>query len=283
MNNNKSEINANTKLFCIFGNPVKHSLSPAMQNAAFKSAGLNAIYLAFEIDQIKDGISAMKALNISGASITIPFKQDVIACLDRIDPLAAEIGSVNTLHNANGKITGYNTDGFGALDAMLENDVKIRNSKVLIIGNGGSARAIAFTLLQGGAHVTIAGRNTEKISALIKDIKSKGKTASSVLINDLSIDFMEKTDIIINTTPIGMTPKVSETPLDEYLILKQHVVFDIVYSPDSTALLKIAKAKKCRIIRGIEMLVHQGAKQFEIWTGYKAPVSLMEKAVKKHI
>ncbi len=281
--NINSNINANTKLFCIFGNPVKHSLSPIMQNAAFKSAGLNALYIAFEIDSIKDGVSAMRTLNISGASVTIPFKQDVKACLDGIDPLAVEIGSVNTLHNINGKITGYNTDGFGALDALRDHKVKIKNSKVLIIGNGGSARAIAFTLLQGGAHVTIAGRNIEKVSALIKDIKTKGKHAEHILISDLTPDLMNRTDIIINTTPIGMTPKTEESPLDEYLIQKKHTVFDIVYSPDMTALLKTARAKKCRIIRGIEMLVHQGAKQFEIWTGMKAPLSAMEKAVKKHI
>jgi shikimate dehydrogenase len=281
MNNKNNKINANTKLFCIFGNPVKHSLSPVMQNTAFKAAGLDAVYLAFEIENIKDGISAMRTLNISGASITIPFKNDVIAYLDEIDPLAEEIGSVNTLLNINGKIAGYNTDGFGALNALKNNNVEVDNSKVLLIGNGGSARAIAFTLLQTGADVTIAGRNIEKIISLVNDIKSKGKKTEYILINDISPDLMKDIDIIINTTPIGMTPKINESPIEEKLILNKHIVFDIVYSPDMTKLLQSAKNKKCKIVHGIEMLINQGAKQFELWTGETAPVSLMRSSIKK--
>ncbi len=276
-------INASTKLYCIFGNPVKHSLSPVMQNAAFKSAGLNAIYLAFEVDKIIHGISAMRALDIRGASVTIPFKTDAMDHLDEIDPLAQDIGSVNTLHNVNGKITGYNTDGYGALNALKDNETAIKGSNVLIIGNGGSARAIAFTLLREGANIIIAGRNNERILMLVNDLKNKGDDIEHTLIKDLSSDFMEQINIIINTTPIGMTPNIDISPIDESLVLSKHVVFDIVYSPDMTKLLKAGKKKSCKIIRGIEMLVNQGAKQFEIWTGKKAPASLMQTALKDHI
>ncbi len=283
MPDKSQNINANTALYCIFGNPVRHSLSPVLQNTAFKSADLNAVYLAFEVENIKEGISAMRALNISGASVTIPFKRDAMEYIDDIDPLAVEIGSVNTLHNINGKIKGYNTDGYGALNAILNNNVNIKKSNVLILGNGGSARSIALTLIQEGAMVTIAGRNTERVLSLVNDIKAKGKEIDHTLIKDLSAGYIKDTDIIINTTPIGMTPNIDVSPLDESLLIPSHVVFDIVYSPDITKLLQMAKTKKCKIIRGIEMLVNQGAKQFEIWTGKKAPVALMEEAVKKFL
>ncbi len=276
-------VNASTKLYCIFGNPVKHSLSPVIQNAAFESAGLNAVYLAFEVEDIKNGVSAMKTLDIIGASITIPFKTDVMDHLNDIDSLAEDIGSVNTLHNVNGKITGYNTDGYGALNALLDNDVTIKGANVLIIGNGGSARAVAFTLLQEGADIIIAGRNIDKILRLVNDLKKKKNDVKHTLIKDIAPEFMKQIDIIINTTPIGMTPDIEISSIDESLIIGKHVIFDIVYSPDMTRLLQIAKSKNCKIIRGIEMLINQGAKQFEIWTGEKAPVSLMRNAIKNRI
>jgi shikimate dehydrogenase len=277
------EVNAGTEIYCIFGNPVKHSLSPAMQNAAFKALGINAVFTAFEVDNIKYAISAMKALDIRGASVTIPFKIQSIKYVDKLDPLARDIGSINTLHNDNGKIYGYNTDGLGALEALLENDVKIKSSHILLIGNGGSARAIAIALLSKGANVTVAGRNTKKILKLVNDIKKKQKNIGYILINKINIEYMNNIDIIINTTPVGMTPNVNKMPIEPELILKKHIVFDIVYSPHLTKLLKTSKTKGCKIIHGIEMLVNQGAKQFEIWTGKKAPISAMEKKVSKFI
>lgn len=283
MTSKKINIDANTELYCIFGKPVRHSLSPAMQNAAFKSAGMNAVYLAFEVGNIKEGIFAMRALGIKGASITIPFKQDAMNYLDETDPLAEEIGSVNTLKNENGVITGYNTDGYGAVNALKNNGVDIKNSRVLIIGNGGSARAITFTILQAGASATIAGRNTDRILNLVNDIRAKGREINHILIKDISPSFIKEIDIIINTTPIGMAPNIDEAPIEDGLILGSHIVFDIVYSPDMTKLLKIAKSKKCKTVKGIEMLVNQGAKQFEIWTGNKAPVSIMQKSIGEDI
>jgi shikimate dehydrogenase len=275
------EVSAGTEIYCIFGNPVKHSLSPAMQNAAFKALNINAVFTAFEVDNIKYAISAMKALDIRGASVTIPFKVQAIKNVDKLDPLAREIGSINTLLNNNGKIYGYNTDGMGALEALVKNSVKIEGSRFLLLGNGGSARAIAFTLLNKGANVTIAGRNLKKIFKLVKDIKKKRKNIDYIVINKINIEYMDNIDIIINTTPIGMTPNVNKMPIEQEFILKKHIVFDIVYSPHLTKLLKTSKTKGCKIIHGVEMLVNQGAKQFEIWTGKKAPISAMEKAVKK--
>ena len=199
---------------------------------------------------------------------------------DTIDPLAKNIGSINTLFNKDGKIYGYNTDGLGALEALINNGVHVKNSRVLILGNGGSARAIAFTLLTQKANVTIAGRNIKNILKLVNDIKKKYKNIDAKSLEIIDKEFMSNIDIIINTTPVGMSPNIEKIPLEPALLQKKHTVFDIVYSPHNTKLLKTSKAKGCKIIHGIEMLVNQGAKQFEIWTGKKAPLQVMEKAVK---
>jgi shikimate dehydrogenase len=282
MKKQKSQIiktNAGTDIYCIFGNPVKHTLSPVMHNASFKKLGMNAFFTAFEVRNIKNAISAMKSLNIRGASVTIPFKIQAKKYVDYLDPLARQIGSINTLFNKNGKIYGYNTDGIGALEALKKNKVKIKSSHILLLGNGGAARAIAFTLLANGAKITIAGRNKKKILKLVNDIKMKHKNIDYFLTNKIDADYMKNIDIIINSTPVGMTPNTDNIPIDPIFILKKHTVFDIVYSPHNTKLLKAGKRKGCRIIHGIDMLLNQGVKQFEIWTGKKAPLPAMQKAV----
>lgn len=281
-NKHKLTIGANTDVYCIFGNPVRHSLSPAMHNAAFRALGINAAYVAFEAGSIKEAINAMKALGIRGASVTIPFKTEAIKYIDKTDSSAAETGSVNTLRNDNGIITGYNTDGYGALKAIADSGARITDTRVLIIGNGGSARAIAFSLLSEGASVVIGGRNSEKISRLIKDIKKKHSRIEFKLINQIDKQCTSDIDIIINTTPIGMSPDMN-IPIDPELILEKHTVFDIVYTPHETRLLELSKNKGCRIIHGIEMLVNQGAKQFEIWMNREAPILAMRRAVKKYM
>ncbi len=286
MKKQKSQIiktTAGTDLFCIFGNPVKHTLSPVMHNASFKKLGMDSFFTAFEVGNIKNAISAMKSLNIRGASVTIPFKIQAAKYVDKLDPLARQIGSINTLLNKNGKIYGYNTDGIGALEALKKNKVKIKGSRILLLGNGGSARAIAFTLLAKGADITIAGRNKKNILKLINDIKKKYKNIDYILMNKIDKDYMNNINVIINSTPVGMTPDVDNIPIDPGLILKKHAVFDIVYSPHNTKLLKAAKSKGCKIVHGIEMLLNQGAKQFEIWTGRKAPLPAMQKAVTKFL
>jgi shikimate dehydrogenase len=281
--NKNRHIDAVTQVYCIFGSPVKHSLSPVMQNAAFKKSKINALYLAFETDDIKSAIQAMKALKIRGASVTIPHKNEALKYVDYIDPMAQEIGAINTLLNDNGRISGFNTDGYGALQALLRNQIQIKNSKILILGNGGSARAIAFTLINEKAKISIAGRNIVKISPLIKDLKKKDKTIDYVLFSDINGSIINEFDVIINTTSVGMTPDANNTPIPEHLLQKKHTAFDIVYSPHDTMFLKAGKKKGCKIIHGIEMLINQGAKQFEIWTGEKAPVDVMRKAVKQYL
>jgi shikimate dehydrogenase len=273
------EINSETDLYCIFGSPVRHSLSPVIQNAAFKKAGINAVYVAFEPASIQAALQAMRHLGIKGASVTIPFKIEVLPFLDAIDPAAAAIGSVNTLVNRNGTITGHNTDGAGAMRALEKNRISVKNRTVLILGNGGSARAIATALLENQASVILAGRNRSRVEALARELEKGHGTVRSLCIDELDLKFMEIIDVIINTTPVGMAPNIDDTPLSEDLISRKHTVFDIVYSPLMTKFLTSARRKKCTIVNGIDMLISQGALQFELWTGKPAPIEAINSAI----
>ncbi len=272
-------IDAHTKLYCVFGNPTRHSLSPRMHNAAFQHFNLNAVYLAFEPVSIEGAIHAMRSLPINGASITIPYKTEILRLIDTISPLAEKIGSVNTLHNSNGVISGDCTDGYGALLCFTGRGISIKNKYVLIIGNGGSARAIAYTLLHEGARVIIAGRNLNRINRLVNDIKLHYNDASSILIPDLTADFFSQIDIIINTTPVGMSPDIDSVPIQPGFLSSRHCVMDIVYSPPETLFLREASAAGCMTIEGRMMLLYQGVRQFEIWTDQKAPVDIMKQAL----
>jgi len=272
-------IGAGTRLCCIFGRPVAHSLSPAMQNAAFESAGIDAVYLAFEPSSIDAAIGAMRALPIHGASVTIPFKTEIMPLLDAIDPLAEKIGAVNTLLHSGGRIIGDNTDGHGASLALAGKGVAVRGARVLIVGNGGSARAIAFTLLEEGGSVCIAGRNGGRVAALAGDLQRHFSGVDCLLLRDLTPEFTEDINIIINATPVGMAPRADERPRDASLLHRHHAVMDIVYSPRTTKLLSLSAAKGCATVGGIDMLLHQGARQFEIWTGKPAPLEAMRKAL----
>lgn len=273
-------ISARTKLYCIFGNPVEHSLSPIMQNAAFEAANVDAVYVAFRPSSLEAAIAAMCALPIHGASVTIPYKTPVMEMLDAIDPLAADIGAVNTLHNENGRIVGYNTDGYGAIEALRSAGAEMSGRRVLVLGNGGSARAVAFSLLEKNCHITIAGRNPGKFTPLADDLRKKNPATRDIAISSLDVEFMETIDIVINTTSVGMAPDEASMPIDERLILPRHTVFDIVYRPHRTSLLNVAEKKGARVVFGIEMLLHQGARQFEIWTKTRAPLEAMRTALR---
>lgn len=250
-----------------------------MHNAAFEAMEIDAVYVAFRPTSIGDAILAMRALPIYGASITIPFKTDVIDLIDEVDELARNIGAVNTLCYHEGKIYGYNTDGYGAIAALNDAGVNPEGKRVLILGNGGSARAIAFTLLEKKSKLTIAGRNPDKFNSLVDDLRKKDASVEGIAISSLNKSIMEKFDIVINTTSVGMEPKVEEIPLNPALIFPNQVVFDIVYRPHWTMLL--CNAQKCgaQIVFGIDMLLHQGARQFELWTGMKAPVEKMKEVL----
>ncbi len=275
-------INSSTDLYCVFGSPVSHSVSPVMHNAAFRETGLNAVYLAFEPSSIEGAMRSMRELGIRGASITIPFKVEALRHADSVDTLASDIGSINTLVNSGGSLIGHNTDGRGAAAALERAGVRIDGSTCLVIGNGGSARAIAATLAARGARIIITGRNGERIRGLAAALRP-AEPARPVELNALECGLMETVDIIINTTPVGMTPHEDGIPMPDDLLLARHVVFDIVYAPHETRLLAAARSRGCVVVHGIEMLLHQGVLQFELWTGLTAPVETMRHAIFSHL
>ena len=274
-------IDEKTSLYCIFGNPARHSLSPILHNAAFADRGINAAYLAFEPSSIRDAAAAMRALPIAGASVTIPYKTDIIPFLDFIDPLAQKIGAVNTVVNRDGTLAGYNTDGEGACGAIESSVGEIAARSVLILGTGGSARAIAFTLLDRGANVTIAGRMGRTQNELVENLSSHFSGVGTAALSGLDAETVARHDVIVHTTPLGMKPG-DELPIDPALLSGQ-AVFDIVYRPHETALLRAAGERGCTKIYGIEMLLRQAEAQFRLWTGIEPPSEVMRKAVSEFL
>jgi len=263
-------INVSTSLYGIFGDPVSHSLSPVMHNAAFSHIGYNAAYLAFKVKDIGAAVSAIKALNIKGVSVTIPHKVAIMPFLDEVDEMAEKIGAVNTVVNRDGILTGYNSDWLGAVKALSEK-TDIRYKEAAIIGAGGAARAIGFGLKSEGGKVLIVNRSSDKGEKLARDIGT-----DFLLLSEFRGD---KYDILINTTPLGMTPNIETTPVPKDCLAKNTVVMDIVYNPLKTRLLKEAEDAGCTVIDGLSMFVRQGVFQFELWTEKKAPVEVMREAV----
>jgi shikimate dehydrogenase len=263
-------IDANTSLFGLIGNPVAHSLGPLMHNQAFAAAGCNAVYLAFRVTDPGAAINAVRALNFKGVSVTLPHKVAVMEHLDKIEAIALKIGAVNTIVNNRGKLTGYNTDCPGAIEA-LKTRTTIEDKSIALIGAGGAARAIGFGLVTAGGRVTVLNRS-----------RSTGERLAA----DLQADFLPlnewepaRYEVLINTTPIGMYPDIDATPVPQEGFSKEMVVMDIVYNPLKTRLLQAAEAGGCLTVNGASMFVFQGARQFELWTQRKAPLQVMQRAV----
>ncbi len=265
-------IDQHTKLYGVVGHPIGHSLSPTMQNAAFSASGLNAIYLAFETRDIEGCLKGVRALGLRGMSVTLPHKSAVIPLLDKVDGLAKRIGAVNTIVNDEGGLTGYNTDAVGALNTLAKK-TELSGKTCLIIGAGGAARAIGFILKENGVEVEVANRSVERGRAL----------ALSLACPFIPLDELEETaaDLLIQTTPVGMTPGEEGCPIPEHILKKGMVVMDIIYNPLETRLLTMAKARGCLTINGLGMFIYQGAEQFRLWTGLEAPVNAMTRAVKE--
>lgn len=252
-------INALTELYCILGHPVAHSLSPKMHNAAFKFLGNNAVYLAFDVTDVQGALNAIVTLNIKGVSVTVPHKEAIMPFLDFIDPFAAKIGAVNTIFNRNGRLEGYNTDCLGAVHA-LEAVTNLEGKTCVVLGAGGSAKAVAVGLQQKGAHVHIANRTLEKAKELSEQVAGSYSSLEA---------FNVKADVLINTTTVGMKPNEHISPINNDLLSGVEVVMDIVYAPLMTKLLKDASEQGCRIVNGLSMLVHQAVAQQEIWNQTK--------------
>ena len=277
----KETISSETKLCGIIGDPIEHTMSPAMHNAAFKKLGLNYLYLPFRVkaQDLGKAIDGMRALNIRGLNVTIPHKVSVIPFLDKLDPLVEGIGAVNTIVNDGGMLTGYNTDATGFIQTLVEEGIEAGGKHVVILGAGGASRAISFVLAGRGANLVILNRLlelgwAEELARKISQVF--GKEVEALELNEENLTrALEKADIVVNATSVGMSPKIDETPLP-FRLLKPHlVVFDVIYNPIKTRLLQEAKAAGGRTLSGINMLIWQGALAFEKWTGVKAPVEVM--------
>lgn len=274
------EINAQTQFCGVIGNPVEHSLSPAIHNAAFQKLQLNFVYLAWRVEAIGDAIKGLRALgNFRGASVTIPHKVTAVPFLDEVEPTARHIGAINTVVAEGGKLSGYNTDATGALRALREGGANLRGQRVVMLGTGGAARAIAFALAAEGSieHLNLLGIDDHERQALARDLQTK----SAMQVHDSHLDeavlnkMLPNSHVLIHCTPIGMFPKVHDTCVPAPLLHAGLTVMDIVYNPRETRLLMDAKAKGCRTIAGVEMFLHQAATQFELWTGKPAPIDVM--------
>ena len=255
-----------TRIFGVAGNPIAHSLSPLIHNTAFRRENVNAVMLPLKVKAVDDLLTVVRGLPIDGLAVTMPLKQEVLPHLANMDPLTARIGACNTLRTgADGKLYGFNTDVAGIV-RPLEKRLRIRGSRILVLGAGGAARAAVFGLVEQGAEVFVVNRTHETAVALARKAHAKSLKHETLA--------KQHFDVIINTTPCGMTGFKQALPLKENE-LNAGLIFDMVYSPLETPLLQLAKSRGLAVISGLEMFVQQGARQFEIWTGKPAPESEM--------
>jgi len=269
-------IDTNTQLFGVIGNPVSHSLGPTMHNTALQAMGYPAVYLAFKVDDPSGAVTAVRALGLGGLSVTIPHKVSIMEHLDQVDPLAHQIGAVNTVVNRNGVLTGYNTDCYGAVAALKEK-TELDGKRAAVLGAGGAARAVGFGLKTEGADVVIYNRNIDRGEALAQALDVEFRPLNDLVETDTAVD----ADLVINTTSVGMTPDVDNSPLPKKALASHIVVMDIVYTPLETKLLKIAKTAGCTTVDGLTMFILQGIRQLELWTGQKPPIATMRRVVEE--
>ena len=278
-------IKGSTNIVGLIGHPVEHSFSPPMHNAAFDALGMDWAYVAFDVNpnDLSSAIGGAKSLNIEGFNVTIPHKIGVMQYLNELDEVASLIGAVNTIDLKN--LKGYNTDGIGAVRA-IEEVSPIKDKNVIVAGAGGASRAISFYLAKFGADsITILNRNVNKAQNLAEDV------LKSDLISDVKSDsisqingYLGNADILVDTTPLGMDPHIDDEPIARADNMHEDlVVFDAVYNPNETVLIKEAIKAGAKPVYGIKMLLYQGAESFKIWTGQDAPVDVMEKALNEYL
>lgn len=257
-------VKGNTKIYGVIGNPIEHSLSPEIHNSIFDKNHYNYIYIPLKIreEDLSDSIYTLKN-NFQGFNITIPHKEKIIPYLDEVDREAQLYGAVNTVKVINGKMIGYNTDGYGFIKGFEMEGIDIKGKKVLLLGAGGAAKVAAYEILKKGAFLTIANRNREKAKRL------KDQLISTTGIDKINIcgieDISGKYFCIVNATPIGMYPKIDEIPIDKGILEDVSVVYDMIYNPYETKLLRTAKEYGCKRMNGFSMLFYQALRAQEIW------------------
>ncbi len=270
----------------LIGYPVGHSMSAVMHNAAFMEIGLDFAYQLLEVrpEDLEKAVSeTLRASDVRGANVTIPHKVSVMGYLDEIDLEAVRIGAVNTIVNDGGRLKGYNTDGIGALRAIGERYGDLRGARAVILGAGGAARAISYKLAENVSEVRILNRTPSRAEALSDYLSSLRECRAEISSDGLSRDSirasLEGADILVNTTPLGMHPDTEASPVDPDLLRPGLLVFDAVYNPPTTRLLREAEASGSRVLKGVSMLVYQGVAAFELWTGREAPEAVMMESV----
>jgi shikimate dehydrogenase len=279
------KITGKTKICGLIGDPVEHTMSPPMHNAAFTRLGLDYAYLPFRVrpEDLYGAVAGLKALSVTGFNVTIPHKVSVIPLLDELDPLAEKIGAVNTVVNDIGVLKGYNTDASGFLQALLERDIEPRDKNIVLLGAGGAARAIAYILAERKARLTILNRREELDWAENIAENIKADLALDVEVYELLPGHLEKAissaDILVNATSVGMSPNRETSLVPSDMLKSELIVTDIVYNPVRTRLLQEAESAGVVTVPGIDMLIWQGALAFEKWTGRKAPFDLMKEVV----
>jgi shikimate dehydrogenase len=276
------DISGKTQLYGVIGDPVEHSLSPTIQNAAFQALEIDSVFFAFRVptNQIQNAMMGIRGLGLQGLNVTMPHKKAVIPYLDGVDKIANFTDSVNTIVNKQGRLRGYSTDGIGAFRALRQKLSTLAGKKLVMLGAGGAARAIAFSLSPEVGEIVLLNRTPKKAEDLSESIKQWSNVkVSAFALNSSTIEkSLKDADIIINATKAGMQPNVNQSLVKPKWLNPELTVMDIVYKPLETKLLKNAKEAGAKVINGLEMLIYQGAASFEIWTGKKAPVEIMREA-----
>jgi shikimate dehydrogenase len=279
-----SVITGETKLVGLIGWPVEHSLSPTMHNSAFAALNLNWCYVPLLVppERLGEAVAGLRALSFVGANVTVPHKETVMLLLNHVTPEAQAIGAVNAIAVREGRSIGYNTDWQGFLIALNEGGFDPQGKRAVVLGAGGAARAVVYALAHAGAQATVLNRTASRAQALVQDFVPLFPHRSLVSLPFTPQALEERTagaHLLVNATPVGMWPEVDQSPWPEDLAFPGHLtVFDLVYNPGQTKLLRQARAAGAKGIGGLGMLVHQGAAAFELWTGEKAPVETMYEA-----
>jgi len=263
------KINANTKLYGLIGHPVEHSLSPLIHNYAFNSLNLNCVYTVFNVlpEKLEEAVKGVKALGIRGVNVTVPHKEKIIDYLDVVSEEALKIGAVNTVVNEGGILKGYNTDVYGFIDSLAEAGEKIERRKAVVLGAGGASKAVCVALaLDGIDSIIVANRSVERAKDLSEYIKKEFKIPCDYCsINE--VEEIPEIDMLVNTTSVGMYPKVEDSPVSEKVVSKAKFVYDVIYNPFETVFLKYAKKNGIKYSNGLSMLVNQANYSFKLWTG----------------
>ncbi len=288
MQKNAGSISSSTQICAVIGNPVAHSLSPAIHNAAFAELDLDFVYVACRVEDVENALAGMRALgNFRGMSVTIPHKIDAMKYVDEIASVDRTIGSINTIINENGRLFGFGTDGPGALKAIVDAGIDIDGKNILMLGSGGAARAIAFTLARNTrpGKLSLLDINKSMLQQLTADLTTGTNVLiqSALFTKDSLAATMKNSEVIINCTPIGMHPNKDVSLIPAELFQPEQVVFDIVYTPLETKLLADARSRGLKIVSGVDMFINQAVLQFEQFTGVDAPVKVMRRVVMEHL